>query len=59
MQVVGLNGVANTITKFFVHEGYLVSANEGGAVSDERLRQAVYYNVGGAANKATTLAVVI
>ncbi len=56
MQVVGLNGVANTITKFFVHEGYLVSANEGGAVSDERLRQAVYYNVGGAANKATTLA---
>ncbi len=27
-----------------------------GAVSEERLRQAVYYNVGGAANKATTLA---
>lgn len=55
-QTIGLNGVANTINNFFVYSGYLMSANEGGAVSDERLRQAVYYNVGGAANKATTLA---
>ncbi|EKH6496408.1 MULTISPECIES: conjugal transfer protein TraH [Enterobacterales] len=55
-QQIGLNGVANTINKFFIDDGYLVSAKSGGEVSRERHEQAGYYNVGGAGNKAIILA---
>lgn len=55
-QEISIDGLANTITKFFNDDGYLQAIHDGTALTEDQLSKALFYNANGASSSAATLA---